>query len=455
MKKGSILIVDDNKNILSALNILLKKYFQEVITLSSPNALITTINQTKPDIILLDMNFSAETNSGNEGLFWLKEIKKTDPEIPVVLFTAYADIELAVNALKAGAHDFVVKPWDNNKLLATLQAALELRASKKEVKRLKEKEEVLNSELSKHSDICWGKSPKMQDLLQITEKVAKTDANILITGENGTGKGLIARMIHQLSKRKGETMVSIDLGALPESLFESELFGYVKGAFTDAHNDRAGKFEAADCGTLLLDEIANLSYSLQAKLLTALQERKITRVGSNKPTSIDIRLICATNRDLNNLVRDGEFREDLFYRINTIHVEVPPLRDRIEDIADLANYFLKKNIAKYNKPTMHIGREAMLKLQKYHWPGNVRELEHSIERTVILSESTELQPIDFSLKLAYTRTDSIEGLTLEDMEKAMIKKSLAKHDGNISAIAAELGISRPTLYSKMKKYDLI
>lgn len=454
MKKGSILIVDDNKNVLTALNILLKSYFKEVVTLPSPNTLITTINQMKPDVILLDMNFSAGINSGNEGLFWLNEIKKIDSEIPVVLFTAYADIELAVSALKGGAHDFVVKPWDNAKLLATLQAALELRDSRKEVKRLKEKQEVLNSELNSISNICWGQSQKMQDLLRIIEKVAKTDANILVTGENGTGKGLIAKTIHQLSKRKTETLVSVDLGALSESLFESELFGYVKGAFTDARSDRAGKFEAADKGTLFLDEIANLNYSLQAKLLTALQDRKIVRVGSNKPIEVDIRLICATNRDLDNSVREGNFREDLFYRINTIHVEVPPLRERAEDIPALAEYFLTKFSAKYGKPGMVIGKDVMTKLQKHEWPGNVRELEHSIEKAVILSEGNELSTSDFNLNSAEDRINIIEGISLEDMEKILIEKALAKYEGNISAIANELGISRPTLYSKMKKYDL-
>lgn len=454
MKRGTILIVDDNRNVLSALNLLLKKYFEEVVTLPSPNTLITTIAQKRPDVILLDMNFSAGINSGNEGLFWLSEIKKTDSNIPVVLFTAYADIELAVNALKKGANDFIVKPWDNAKLLATLQVAMELRESRKEIQKLKEKQEVLNSELNKIDNICWGQSEKMKQLLKVVEKVAKTDANILITGENGTGKGLIAKTIHLLSNRKLETLVSVDLGALSESIFESELFGFVKGAFTDARADRAGKFEAADNGTLFLDEIANLNYSLQAKLLTVLQDRQIVRLGSNKPIDVDIRLVCATNRDLNASVKEGDFREDLLYRINTIHIEIPPLRERKEDIPILAHYFLKCFASKYKRADMAISQEAIEKLQEYSWPGNVRELEHSIEKAVILSDNKVLQPVDFSLNTTSDKAEIIDAITLEDMEKILIEKAYTKYDGNISAIAAELGISRPTLYSKMKKYDL-
>lgn len=301
MKNGSILIVDDNKNVLSALRILLNNYFEEVHLLSSPNMLVSTLREKNPDIVLLDMNYSAGINTGNEGLYWLSEIKKTDSELPVVLFTAYADIELAVKALKEGASDFVVKPWDNAKLLATLQSALALRQSRKEVQKLKEKQNVLNSELNKENDVCWGKSEIMQNLLSIIEKVARTDANVLITGENGTGKEVIARKIHSMSLRSAETLVSVDMGAITETLFESELFGHVKGAFTDARADRAGKFEAADKGTLFLDEIGNLSYTLQAKLLTALQSRQIVRVGSNKPIAVDIRLISATNRNLPEL----------------------------------------------------------------------------------------------------------------------------------------------------------
>ena len=456
MKKGSILVVDDNKNVLSALRLLLERHFEQVYLLSSPITLMQTLKEKSPDVVLLDMNFSAGINTGNEGLFWLSEIKKNDPETPVVLFTAYADIELAVNALKEGASDFVVKPWDNARLLATLQAALALQQSKKEVKKLRDKQSVLNQELNKENDICWGQSPSMQNLLSVIGKVAGTDANILITGENGTGKELIARKIHYSSLRNNETLVSVDLGAVSESLFESELFGYMKGAFTDAKADRAGKFEAADKGTLFLDEIGNLGYHLQAKLLTALQSRQVTRVGSTKSIPIDIRLISATNRDLFKSVENSEFREDLLYRINTIHIEVPPLRERKEDISLLSEFFLNKFTKKYNKPHLTIGKKTIEKLENYAWPGNVRELEHAIEKAVILSDNDILQPSDF-----YTRTAgndtllSTAPMSLDEMEKEMIGKALRKYENNISAVAEELGITRPTLYNKMKKYGYL
>lgn len=454
MKSGKILVIDDNKNVLSALRILLDTYFEEVTLLSSPNMLLTALKEKNPDVILLDMNFSAGINTGNEGLYWLSEIKKVDAELPVVLFTAYADIELAVKALKEGASDFVVKPWDNTKLLATLNAALSLRLSRKEVKKLKEKQNVLNHELNKEDDICWGESHLMQDLLNIITKVAKTDANILITGENGTGKELIARKIHHLSRRADETLVTVDLGAITETLFESELFGHTKGAFTDARADRAGKFEAADKGTLFLDEIGNLSYTLQAKLLTVLQSRQIVRVGSNTPIPVDIRLISATNRDLFKSVHDSEFREDLLYRINTIHVEVPALRQRREDIRPLAEFFLRRFAKKYNKSEMDFSNKAISKLEEYSWPGNVRELQHAVEKAVILSEGIEIQPNDFYMRTVEEKKDVIDAITLEEMEKLLIEKALSKHEGNISVVASQLGITRPTLYNKMKKYNL-
>lgn len=453
MKRGCLLIVDDNKNVLSALRILLDNYFEQVILLSSPNTLIYTLREKNPDIVLLDMNFSAGINTGNEGLYWLSEIKKVDSEIPVVLFTAYADIELAVKALKLGATDFVVKPWDNTKLLATLQAAYELRISKKEVKKLREKQSVLNQEQNK-DDICWGQSGQMKNLLSLIDKVARTDANILITGENGTGKELIAKKIHYSSLRANETLINLDIGSITESLFESELFGHVKGAFTDARTDRAGKFEAADKGTLFLDEIGNLSYSLQAKLLTALQSRQIVRVGGNKSIPVDIRLISATNKDLFQSVHEGEFREDLLYRINTIHIEVPPLRERSEDIKLLAEFFLDKFSKKYNKPDMVLSDKAIKKLENYSWPGNVRELQHAIEKAVILSDSNILEDYDFHTRRADDRNSVIDSITIEEMEKILIEKSLKKHNKNISIVAEELGITRPTLYSKMKKYEI-
>ena len=454
MKKGNILIVDDNKNVLSALRILLSDYFENIVLLTSPNTLMSELRDKNPDVVLLDMNFSAGINSGNEGLFWLSEIKKADEELPVVLFTAYADIDLAVKALKGGATDFVVKPWDNAKLLATLQSAYSLRQSRKEVKKLREKQSVLNRDIQKEEDICWGKSPAMQRLLTMIKKVAVTDANVLITGENGTGKELIAKMIHRYSPRAAETLISVDMGAVIETLFESELFGHVKGAFTDAKADRPGKFEAADGGSLFLDEIGNLSYSLQAKLLSALQTRHITRVGSNKSISVDIRLISATNKNLFKSVKEGEFREDLLYRINTIHLEVPPLRERREDIPQLADFFLRRLARKYGKSDLKLGEKTLCKLESYAWPGNVRELEHAIEKAVILSDNQELQPNDFYMRTPDETSFVVESFTLEEMEKILIEKALRKYDNNISAVAAELGISRPTLYSKIRKYEL-
>ena len=454
MKKGNILIVDDNKNVLSALRILLSDYFENIVLLTSPNTLMSELRDKNPDVVLLDMNFSAGINSGNEGLFWLSEIKKADEELPVVLFTAYADIDLVVKALKGGATDFVVKPWDNAKLLATLQSAYSLRQSRKEVKKLREKQSVLNRDIQKEEDICWGKSPAMQRLLTMIKKVAVTDANVLITGENGTGKELIAKMIHRYSPRAAETLIIVDMGAVTETLFESELFGHVKGAFTDAKADRSGKFEAADGGSLFLDEIGNLSYPLQAKLLSALQTRHITRVGSNKSISVDIRLISATNKNLFKSVKKGEFREDLLYRINTIHLEVPPLRERREDIPQLADFFLRRLARKYGKSDLKLGEKALCKLESYAWPGNVRELEHAIEKAVILSDNQELQPNDFYMRTPDETSFVVESFTLEEMEKILIEKALRKYDNNISAVAAELGISRPTLYSKIRKYEL-
>ncbi len=453
MKKGNILVVDDNKNVLTALRILLQSYFERVTLLDSPKQLHATLAEVSPDVVLLDMNFSAGLNTGNEGLFWLSEIKKLDADLPVVLFTAYADIELAVEALKRGACDFVVKPWDNAKLVATLQAAYSLRQSRKEVEILKGKQDALNHELNKHT-ICWGTSQAMADLHALVEKVAGTDANILLTGENGTGKELIAREIHRLSLRNREVLITVDMGAITETLFESELFGYTKGAFTDAKTDRAGKFEAANGGTLFLDEIGNLSYPMQAKLLTALQSRQVMRIGSHKPIPIDIRLIAATNRDLQEAVDRKEFREDLLYRINTIQVEIPPLRQRPEDIPSLAEFFLQKYASKYHKEALRLAPDAIRTLQAYLWPGNIRELQHAIEKAVILSEGDQLHAGDFYLRKSGASPTLADKMTLEEAEKLLIQHALRRNRDNLSAVAAELGITRPTLYNKIKKYQL-
>lgn len=455
-KQGTILVVDDNKSVLAALEMLLAGIFKKVITISNPNRILSTLEGENVDVLLLDMNFSAGINTGNEGIFWLGEVRKNFKDLPVVLFTAYADIELAVKAVKEGATDFVVKPWDNAKLVATLLSAYRLKESRSEVKQLREKETVLKKQLNTDNELVWGNSPVMLQLRTLVRKVAATDANVLITGENGTGKEMIARELHAHSNRKGEVMITVDMGAITETLFESELFGSVKGAFTDAKEDRAGKFEAANKGTLFLDEIGNLSYALQSKLLAAIQNRRITRVGSNKPIDTDIRLICATNSNLQQMVGQGTFREDLLYRINTIHLEIPPLRKRGNDILLLADFFLKKYAAKYQKPDIRFSPQARKQFLEYQWPGNVRELQHSIEKAVIMCDNNFLFPEDFFFKSSshpvLPNDDTVQ--TLEDMEREMIIQAIERHSGNISAVASQLGITRQTLYNKMKKFGL-
>ena len=447
-KQGTILVVDDNKGILTAVQMLLGTCFEKVITISTPNKIKATLHDENIDVVLLDMNFSAGINTGNEGLFWLSEIKKEDASIQVVLFTAYADIDLAVRGIKEGAADFVVKPWDNAKLLETLKTAYNIRtANRKGISIATDKLVV-----SKESGMFWGESNAMQQLRSLIEKVARTDANILVTGENGTGKEMLAREIHLLSNRKKETLVPVDMGAITETLFE--LFGHVKGAFTDARADRPGKFEVANKGTLFLDEIGNLSYHLQAKLLTALQRRSIVRVGSNTPIPVNIRLICATNRDLQEMVQKGDFREDLLYRINTIHVEIPPLRERPEDIVPLTEIFLSKYTKIYGKTAMCLSLDAKEKLKAQPWFGNIRELEHTIEKAVIIAERSVLDGNDFDFPRAKKKPVTKEATTLEEMEYNMIKNAMDKYSGNLSLVASQLGISRQTLYNKIKRYEL-
>ena len=449
-KQGTILVVDDNKGILTAVQMLLGTCFEKVITISTPNKIKATLHDENIDVVLLDMNFSAGINTGNEGLFWLSEIKKEDASIQVVLFTAYADIDLAVRGIKEGAADFVVKPWDNAKLLETLKTAYNIRtANRKGISIATDKLVV-----SKESGMFWGESNAMQQLRSLIEKVARTDANILVTGENGTGKEMLAREIHLLSNQKKETLVPVDMGAITETLFESELFGHVKGAFTDARADRPGKFEVANKGTLFLDEIGNLSYHLQAKLLTALQRRSIVRVGSNTPIPVNIRLICATNRDLQEMVQKGNFREDLLYRINTIHVEIPPLRERPEDIVPLTEIFLSKYTKIYGKTAMCLSLDAKEKLKAQPWFGNIRELEHTIEKAVIIAERSVLDGNDFDFPRAKKKPVTKEATTLEEMEYNMIKNAMDKYSGNLSLVASQLGISRQTLYNKIKRYEL-
>lgn len=453
--KSKILILDDNKSVLTALEMLLQSEFDQIFTLKNPNNLISTIQQHDIDIVLLDMNFTAGINNGNEGIYWLRQIQKYDSSISVILITAYGDIELAVRAVKEGAFDFILKPWDNNKLISTIHASLKLRKSKIENASLLKTTHTLKQELKPSAQILIGQSDPMKQVMAMVKKVAVTDANILITGENGTGKELIAREIHRYSKRNQEIMLGVDMGAISETLFESELFGHTKGSFTDAKEDRIGKFEAANKGTLFLDEIGNLSLSLQAKMLTTLQNRTIIKIGSNTHIPIDIRLISATNKDLNEMIANGLFREDLLYRINTITIELPPLRNRGNDIALLAEFFLFKYANKYDKQGLKINQTGIEKLLNYKWPGNVRELQHTMEKAVILADDKVLNESSFLLTdTNINMQQELQGKTIEEMEREMILASIHKEKGNMSAVAKNLGITRQTIYKKLKKYGI-
>jgi len=443
----NILIIDDNPSILTALQMLVQTKFHQVFTLRNPNSLMSTLQRENIDVILLDMNFNAGVNSGNEGIFWLNEILKFDPAISVIMITAYGDIDLAVRAVKNGAFNFILKPWDNDKLLATIHSAIQLRKSKLKNKSLKQ-------EITPSTYQIIGKSAAMQSVIDMVNKVAKTEVNVLITGENGTGKELIAQEIHRLSNRKNEIMLSIDMGSISETLFESELFGHKKGAFTDAVADRTGKFEMAHKGSLFLDEIGNLPLPLQAKMLRVLQERKITKVGNNQPVSIDVRLISATNRDLNKMIAEKSFREDLLYRINTIQIHIPPLRERDNDIILLAVYFLKKYADKYAKPVPVLSHKVQKMLLNYAWPGNVRELQHQMERAIILSNDKILHPEILNLTKTSQKSELWHKMSLEEMEKTMILYWIGKEHNNMSAVAKKMGITRQTLYNKIKKYNL-
>ena len=443
MKKGKILVVDDNQGIRKALKLLLTPYFAEVEVIASPNTLVNTMESFRPDVVLLDMNFNTDINTGNEGLYWISQLKKMYADVHVVLFTAYADIALAVEGMKRGAFDFIVKPWDNEKLISTLQSAYE--ASPKTEK--KEEKPVT-------SDMYWGDSQPMMDIRRSVEKIAPTDVTVLITGENGTGKDVLAREIHAMSSRKHRTMVCVDAGAITETLFESELFGHVKGAFTDAHADHVGKFEQANGGTLFLDEIGNIPLHLQAKLLRVLQNRVVTRVGSEKQIPIDIRLICATNMDLQKMVSEGHFREDLYYRINTVRMHLPALRERPGDVIPLAHRFLARYATKYRRSVETIAPDAEQRLVSHAWSGNIRELQNVIEKAVILSEGRTLRLDDLSLDTSSKATSVAATQTLEEAEEQTIRNTMARCGGNLSLVAKELGISRPTLYSKLKKYDI-
>ena len=447
--KGKILIIDDNEDVLFALNLLLEPYVESVRVSADPAKIPRFMEQYQPDVILLDMNFRRDASSGQEGFYWLQQILALDPQAVVIFMTAYADTEKAVQAVKAGAFDFVPKPWEKDKLLATLSAALLLRASRNEVENLKKQMTVLHREPAEE---IIGESDVMQDVLNMIHKLSDTDANILILGENGTGKDLVARAIYHNSSRRDKLFVSIDLGSIPESLFESELFGYEKGAFTDAKKEKPGRMEAASGGTLFLNEIANLSLNMQSKLLTAIEKKQIIRLGSSKNIDIDVRFICATNADIYQDVEDGRFRQDLLYRINTIELHIPPLRERSEDVVLLAEHFMNRFAGKYRKNVKGITKDAQQKLLTYHWPGNVRELQHAVERALILSDSNLLKPDNFILQQPQIRKrKDKEILNLEALENQAINKALERAEGNANKAAELLGITRFALYRKIKR----
>ena len=456
MKKENfqILVVDDNKAILKSLEFLLQFKYEKIICISNPNQINEKLRSNQIDLVLLDMNFKPGSNSGNEGLFWLNEIRKFDETISIILITAYGDINLAVKGVKQGANDFTVKPWENEKLLSTVNAALKLRKSNIKLRQLSSRQEILKRDVQKDYKNIIGESDEIKKVFKIIDKVALTDANVLISGENGTGKELIAYEIHRKSKRSNELLIKTDIGALPETLFESELFGYVKGAFTDAKEDRAGRFEIASGGTLFIDEIGNLPLTLQSKLLSVIQNREIFRLGSSSPIPIDIRLICATNSNLNKLVEESRFREDLLFRINTIQIVVPPLRVRDNDIILLAKHFLEKYSKRYKKAIFKIDQKAIDKLKSYRWPGNVRELEHTLERAVILSENLVLNSSDFIIDNKREYQINHQKISLEETERIRIIEAMENNKGNLNKTAEELKIARQTLYRKIKKFNL-
>jgi DNA-binding NtrC family response regulator len=451
---GKILMIDDDEDVLLAAKMLLKKQGHHVIIEKNPKKIPFLLNNDTYDVIILDMNFSKDITSGKEGFYWLEQIMAHDPAAVVIMITAFGDVEMAVRALKEGATDFILKPWQNEKLIATIGTAIRLRKSYNQVDKLKKAKEMLEEQISKPFGEIIGQSTPIKEVFALIDKVARTDANVLILGENGTGKELIARAIHHRSLRKENSFVSVDMGAITETLFESELFGHKKGAFTDAREDRPGRFELANDGTLFLDEIGNLSLSLQGKLLSALQSRVVTRVGANNQVPVNIRLVCATNMPLHTMVQEGTFRQDLLYRINTVEIRVPPLSERVEDIAPLAQHYLSYYAKKYHKSVDIIAPEAMDRLKRYAWPGNIRELQHAIERAVIMTDSPMLQESDFLLSRSLTSGPVINTLNLDEVERAAIAKALQMHNGNISKAADELGLTRASLYRRMEKYAL-
>jgi two-component system response regulator HydG len=453
-KIGNILAVDDNEDILFALKLLLKQHVETIVTLNNPEKIPEVLSKDYFDMILLDMNFNKDAISGQEGFDWLGRILEIDPQAVVVFITAYGDAERAVKAIKSGATDFVLKPWQNEKLLATISSSIKLRRSRLEANELRAKQKELSAAMDQPFIDFIGNSSQMQDVFNTIKKVAQTDANILILGENGTGKELVARALHRNSPRRDEVFISVDLGSLSDTLFESELFGHERGAFTDAKKEKPGRFEISSKGTLFLDEIGNLPIPLQSKILTVIERHEVTRVGANRPIHVDVRLICATNSDLYESVSNNLFRQDLLYRINTVEIHLPPLRDRGDDIELLSNHFLKIYAKKYRKSIRGITSAAMKKLMHYAWPGNVRELQHSLERAVIMTETNSLEPQDFILSPPRKKSGELEfdTLNLDEIEKQVIEKVLKQNQGNISQAAQELGLTRTSLYRRMEKY---
>lgn len=448
------MIIDDDEYVRLSLKMLLEQYYEQIMAASHPAQITDLIEKEKYDVAILDMNFRHGATSGEEGLFWLKKIKTTSPKTSVILITAYADVKTAVEGIQQGAMDFIVKPWQNEKLLATVKAATELAQEKQKVEQLKEKQKSLNS-VSGSKNMLIGNSPETEEIRSMINKIAATEASILITGENGTGKEVVAREIHNNSLRSKEVFMAVDLGAINENVFESELFGHIKGAFTDARENRTGRIEAASGGTLFLDEIGNMSPGMQSKMLTVLQRKEVVPVGANAPRPVDVRVICATNSNLQQMVKEGQFREDLLYRINTMTINVPPLRERPEDIEILSSHFLAQFSAKYRKQLNGLSEDGLKLLKKYSWPGNVRELEHAIERAVIMSEDDQLKEEDFQfLNADFQKTPVFDDLNLESLEAWAIRQAIKKYNGNISHAADELGLSRGALYRRMEKYGI-
>lgn len=451
-ENAHILIIDDDPDVLLTGEIVLKQRFSKVSCVDHPNKANQFLSLGDVEVLLLDMNYSPGANDGKEGLEWISKLHEAYPQVKIIIITAYGELSLAVEAMKRGAIDFVTKPWEYEKIQVSVSNALRLARSEKEVIRLETKQQGLKQNLVAKSDSVIAESAEMGQVLKMAEKVSRTDANVLLLGENGTGKGLMAKLIHEMSPRAKEVFMSVDLGSITESLFESELFGHKKGAFTDAREDRMGRFEAADGGTIFLDEVGNLTAAMQSKLLTVIQSRELTRVGENQPRQFNVRIIAATNANLEQMINEGTFREDLFYRLNTIEFDLPPLRDRLADIGPMVSHFIQKFCKKYAQAEPKIPSETVDKLKKYHWPGNIRELEHAVERAVILSDGVKLMPEDFNLRKEMKTDGMIPTTNLEELEKITIEKVIKKNEGNMSKVAQELGIGRTTLYRKLEKY---